>query len=62
MGNPRSFTTNYVAVKSELEAFVKAKAGRSTTKRKAAKERAAIMPNGLPPSARKKAQEQGRGN
>ena len=44
--------------KSALEAFVKARAGRSTTKRKEAVQRAITMPNRLPPVRR--AQE-GRG-
>ena len=58
MGNPSSFTTNYVAIRTSLQAFTKPL--RSEKARKAAKERAATMPNRLPPSARKKAQEQGR--
>ena len=52
MGNPRSFTTNFNTVKARLEAFVKAHAGRSTSKRREAMERAATMPNRLPPSLR----------
>lgn len=58
MGNARSFTTNFNTVKARLEAFVKAHAGRSTTKRKEAIQRAITMPNRLPPVRR--AQE-GRG-
>lgn len=58
MGNARSFTTNFNAKREALEAFVKAHAGRSTTKRKEAIQRAITMPNRLPPNRR--AQE-GRG-
>lgn len=48
MGNPRSFTTKFNANKTALEAFVKARAGRSTTKRKEAVQRAITMPNSIP--------------
>ncbi len=41
MGNPRSYTTKYVANRDALEAFTKAKAGRSMAKRQAAIKRAA---------------------
>jgi hypothetical protein len=52
MGNPRSFTTNLNARRQELEAFVKSKAGKSMTKRKAAMERAITLPNRLDPLPR----------
>lgn len=52
MGNPRSFTTNHNAINRALEAFVKARAGRSISKRKAAVEKAATMENRLPPLKR----------
>ena len=46
MGNPRSFTTKYVAVKETLQAFTKPL--RSTKARREAIERAATMPNSQP--------------
>lgn len=55
MGNPRSFTTNYVAVKTKLEAFTKPL--RSAKARREAIERAITMPNRLPPSPRSSIQE-----
>jgi hypothetical protein len=50
MGNPHSYTSKYVAVVSNLEAATKPL--RSAKARKAAMERAATMPNRLPPLAR----------
>ena len=52
MGNPRSFTTKFNANVADLKAFLKSRHCTSMTKRKAAMERAATMPNSLPPSAR----------
>ncbi len=52
MGNPRSFTTNHNAINRALEAFVRARAGRSQSKRREAVERAKSMPNRLSPSSR----------
>jgi hypothetical protein len=49
MGNPRSWTRDFNERKRELETFVKAKAGKSTSKRKAARDFAAVRPNRLPP-------------
>lgn len=51
MSNSRKWTTDFNARKEALEAFVKARAGRSITKRREAAQRAAIMPNRLPPLA-----------
>ena len=52
MSNSRKWTTDFNARTDQLSAFVKAKAGRSQTKRREAVERAATMPNRLPPLAR----------
>lgn len=49
MGNTRKFTTLFNANRDQLEAFVKARAGRSTRKRQEAIQRAITMPNRLPP-------------
>jgi len=54
MGNPRSFTRDFNARIRELEAFLKARRCTSISKRKAAMERAATMPNSLPPILRKR--------
>jgi hypothetical protein len=50
MGNPRNWTTNFNATQDALKRFVKRKGCTSMTKRKAAMERAATMPNRLPPA------------
>lgn len=52
MGLSRSFTRDFNTRNRELEAFVKARAGRSISKRREAVERAATMPNSLPPVRR----------
>ena len=52
MSNSRKWTTDFNAKRDALEAFVKARAGRSITKRREAVERAVTMPNRLPPLAR----------
>lgn len=57
MGNPRSFTTNFNSTRDALKRFVKRKGCTSMTKRKAAMERAATMPNRLPPAPRVQARE-----
>jgi hypothetical protein len=50
MGNPHSYTSKYVSVVGRLEAATKPL--RSAKARKEAMERAATMPNRLPPLAR----------
>jgi hypothetical protein len=57
MSNSRKWTTDFNARKEALEAFVKAKAGRSITKRREAVQRAATMPNSLPALARRDAMQ-----
>lgn len=52
MSNSRKWTTDFNAKRDALEAFVKAKAGRSLNKRRDAVKRAATMPNSLPPYPR----------
>lgn len=52
MSNSRKWTSDFNAKRDALEAFVKAKAGRSHSKRREAVQRAATMPNRLPPLAR----------
>lgn len=49
MGNTRNWTTKFNAQNDELRAFLKAKRCTSISKRRAAMERAATMPNRLPP-------------
>ena len=61
MGNTRQWTTKFNANNDQLAAFVKARAGRSTTKRRDAMERAATMPNRLPPLARAALMQGGKG-
>ena len=43
MGNNRNWTTKFNAKCSELEAYVRSRAGRSLTKRKQAVQKAATM-------------------
>jgi hypothetical protein len=52
MSNSRKWTTDFNAVTEQLSAFVKARAGRSQSKRREAVQRAATMPNSLPQSPR----------
>lgn len=52
MGNTRQWTTKFNAKREALEAFVRARAGRSQSKRREAVERAKSMPNRLAPSPR----------
>jgi hypothetical protein len=52
MGNKRDWTTKFNARNAALAEFVKARAGRSQAKRREAVQRAATMPNRLPPLAR----------
>jgi uncharacterized protein YbcC (UPF0753/DUF2309 family) len=52
MGNTRTWTRDFNERKRELETFVKAKAGKSITKRKQARDWAAVRPNSLPPVER----------
>ena len=52
MGNTRQWTTKFNAKREALETFVRARAGRSQSKRREAVERAKSMPNRLPPSPR----------
>lgn len=52
MGNSRIWTRDFNTRKRELEAFVASRAGRSQTKRKQAREWAAVRPNSLPPVER----------
>lgn len=59
MSNSRKWTTDFNARKEALEAFVKARAGRSITKRREAVERAVTMPNRLPPLSRRAAMQGG---
>lgn len=63
MGNSRSFTSKFVANKEAFERLLKRGKCTSLSKRKAAMERAATLPNRLPPirpPSLKKAQEEGR--
>lgn len=48
MGNTRNWTTKFNAQNESLRAFLKAKRCTSISKRRAAMERAATMPNRLP--------------
>jgi hypothetical protein len=57
MGNTRHWTTQFNARTSELETFVRSRAGRSKLKRIEAVNRAASMPNSLPPVRRSVMQE-----
>lgn len=52
MGNTREWTTKFNARNAALSEFVKSRAGRSMSKRKAAVEKAATMENRLPPLKR----------
>lgn len=52
MGNTREWTTKFNARNAALSEFVKSRAGRSMSKRKAAMETAATMENRLPPLKR----------
>lgn len=52
MSNSRKWTTDFNAKREALEAFVKARAGRSQAKRREAIQRAATMPNRLPQAPR----------
>ena len=52
MRNTRQWTTKFNAKREALEAFVRARAGRSQSKRREAVERAKSMPNRLAPSSR----------
>lgn len=49
MGNTRNWTTKFNAQNDELRAFLKQQRCTSISKRRAAMERAATMPNRLPP-------------
>jgi hypothetical protein len=60
MGNPRKWTTKYNANNEALKRLLKRKGCTSMSKRKAAMEKAATMPNRLPP-IRSNPQQQGRG-
>lgn len=60
MGNKRTWTTKFNARNAALDAFVKARAGRSITKRREAVQRAVTMPNSLPPSPRASLTAQGK--
>jgi hypothetical protein len=60
MSNSRKWTTDHNATNRALDAFVKARAGRSITKRREAVQRAVTMPNRLPPSTRASLTAQGK--
>lgn len=52
MGNTRQWTTKFNSVTSQLRSFLKDERCTSASKRKAAIERAATMPNRLPQGRR----------
>lgn len=60
MGNKRNWTTKFNANNEALRRLLRAKGCTSMSKRKAAMERAATMPNSRPPRSRHSDSQEGR--